>query len=278
MTTGMRYVSAAGAVFDFDRRGVYPVPHEAFDWEATATELNGELAFVTREPRDLEVPVTVAQVADPRPIMDELYETCASDLAADTTGRLYVGDWWMPAVLVSSAKSLWWRGRAPVTYELTFHSPRPWWVRERTYQFFPVAEVGSALDYPHDYPFDYGGIGQADFVTSGSPYASDFVLRVYGPATNPYVMVGGNRYEVDVTVPDGGLLVVDSAAATVTLSDAQGVSANSFGDTPDSGAGSGSYIFEPIRPGDQQVSWDGTFGFDLIVMERRDERKWAPSS
>lgn len=275
MTTGMRYVSSSGATFDFDRAGVYPVPSEAWDWAAEAYELNGELSLVTRGPRDLSVPVTIAQVADPRPIMEELYSVAAADLAASAEGRLYMGEWYLPATLVGSEKRGWWRDAGPVSYDLTFHSPRPWWVRETTHSFYPVAVAGSALDYPHDYPYDYGGQGQAGFVSTQAPYPCDFVLRVYGPATNPYVIVGDNRYEVDVTVPDGGLLVIDSEAATVTLMTAAGAQSNAFPDTPDYGRSSGSYVFEPIRPGDQQVSWDGTFGFDLVLKERRDERAWT---
>ena len=278
MITGLKYVNSAGAEFDFDRAGVHPVPSGIWDWEVSALELNGELAYLSRSPRDLSFDVTFAQGVPPQAAMDDLYSVCAVDVAGNSTGALMMGEWSIPAVLTKSEKTGWWRPNGPVSYALTFRCPRPWWTRSIVYQFFAVSEQGTALDYPHDYPFDYGGQGQAGFVSSDTPYPCDFVLRVYGPATNPYVVIGGNRYEVDVTVPAGGLLVVDSEAPTVELIQPGGAHSNVFDDTPDLGADDGAYIFAPIQPGDQQVSWDGTFGFDLVISERRDERTWSAQS
>jgi hypothetical protein len=274
MITGLRYVNSKGDAFDFDAAGVHPVPDTVWDWEASVLELNGETAAYTRSARTVSVPVTLTFQAPPYQAMDALYDVAAYDLANDATGQLVMGDWSMPAALVKSEKARWWRSDGPVAMTLSFRSPRPFWTREAKQSFFPVAEAGSALDYPHDFPFDYGGQGQAGFVSNASPYPADFVLTIYGPATNPYVIIGGNRYEASVDVPSGGLLVIDSEAGTVTLSDSYGAQTNAFGDTPDSGRGSGDYIFEPIPSGDQQVSWDGTFGFDLAVKVRRDERVW----
>ena len=278
MMTGLMYTNSKGQEFDFDESGISATPSTVFDWEYSALELNGELSYLSRQPRDIEVEVSLMRPASQYGQMERLYSVCAVDVAAAVTGTLSMGEWSTPAVLIASEKNRWWMDRGPVSYVLTFHCPRPWWFRAVEHQFFAVFEQGTALDYPHDYEYDYGGQGQAGFVTVDSPYESDFILRIYGPATNPYVVIGGNRYEVDVTVPDGGLLVIDSEAATVELKAPGGSLSNAFDSAPDLGRDSGAYIFAPIGPGDQEVSWDGTFGFDLVVKERRDERIWSELS
>lgn len=41
------------------------------------------------------------------------------------------------------------------------------------------------------------------------------------------------------------------------------------------GAGSGSYCFEPLRPGTSTVSWDGSFGFDITHYQEEGEPPWS---
>lgn len=274
MITGLKYTNSAGKIFDFDQQGVHPRFETVFDWEVDTLQLNGELAAYSREPRDLEVALTIVGRIDKSQVMNTLYSALAYDLANQTFGYLSVGDWSIPCALIKSSKTLWWREKQPTDYSLTFRSFYPFWTKTVTYQFFKVSEIGSALDYEHDFAFDYGGSGQSSIVTVDSVFESDFFLRIYGPATNPYVIIAGNRYEVDVSVPEGSLLEVDSAAGTVTLISDTGVRSNVFGSTPDAYSGSGEWIFQPIPPGTSSLAWDGTFGFDLLIYERSDERKW----
>ena len=274
MKTGMVYTNSSGDSFDFDQSGVYPVPHEAWDWEYGVETLNGEFASYYRGQRDLVIPVTFTGT-NFRQAMESLYDVVSRDIADGAAGTLSIGEWSMPAVMTKSVKSLWWKENGPSFYDLTFSSPRPWWTRPSEFQFFAVDQSPEGLDYPHDFAFDYGSSGQASFIAVGGAYPADFLLRVYGPAVNPYVLIAGNRYEVDVSVPDGGLLEIDSSAGTVTLKTAQGTASNAFGATPDAAPGSGEYVFERIPVGNASLSWSGAFGFDLVVYERRDERAWT---
>lgn len=274
MITGLKYTNSNGATFDFDDSGVYPVPSSVWDWEYEANELNGNIASYSRGSSNIEIPVSISSLVDVRAVMDALYSVAAYDLARDATGTLSMGEWSMPAALVKSAKTGWWRPGGPTRYTLTFHSPSPWWKRPVNHQFARFDDETGGLDYPHDYSFDYGVTGGYDFVVVGGSYAADFLLRIYGPASDPNVIIGGNSYMVNVEVPAGGLLEVDSRAGTVLLKDAQGNATNAFPYAPDDGAGSGRYILQQMEPGYHPVTWDGTFGFDLIVYERRDERLW----
>uniref|UniRef100_UPI001C4FBB1D hypothetical protein n=1 Tax=Collinsella vaginalis TaxID=1870987 RepID=UPI001C4FBB1D len=95
-------------------------------------------------------------------------------------------------------------------------------------------------------------------------------IRVFGPATAPYVIIGGNRYAVDADVPDGGFLLVDGTTYTATVTDVDGNATDVTASARrGSGEGSGEYAFERVRPGDQDVTWDNSFGFSVIVHEVR---------
>lgn len=133
------------------------------------------------------------------------------------------------------------------------------------------------LDYPHNYPHDYSKIAAASSVESSVFIPSDVHLVIFGPATNPYILVGGNKYQVNVTVPSGGYVTIDGREKTIvlTLADGTGQNAFSYG-VRGGGQGGGTYIFEPIPPGTQEVTYSGTFGFNLGWYEEEGEPPWKP--
>ena len=134
------------------------------------------------------------------------------------------------------------------------------------------------LDYPHDYQYDYQKTSYTESVTPSVLTPSDVHLVIYGPAVNPYVIVGGNRYQVNVTVPSGGYVIVDGRDKTINLTLADGTVQNVFSSgVRGGGAGDGTYIFEKIPAGTSEVTYDGSFGFDLGWYEEEGEPPWNQS-
>lgn len=134
------------------------------------------------------------------------------------------------------------------------------------------------LDYPHNYEYDYQKTSSTGNITPSVLTPSDVYLAVFGPAVNPYVIVGGNRYQVNVTVPAGGYLVVDGRDKTIQLTLADGTVQNVFSSgVRGGGSGGGSYIFERVPAGTSEVTYDGSFGFDLGWYEEEGEPPWSLS-
>ena len=100
--------------------------------------------------------------------------------------------------------------------------------------------------------------------------SSEFRLKIYGEATNPAVVINGHTYKINGTISKGESLMIDSMTKTITLTTASGKKINWFDKR-----GRKEYIFEPLPTGQSTVSWDGTFGFDLTVVEKRSEPKWT---
>ena len=134
------------------------------------------------------------------------------------------------------------------------------------------------LDYPHNFSYDFSKIEAAGSIESSVLSPSDVHLVVYGPAVNPYIIVGDNKYQVNVTVPSGGYLTVDGRKKTIVLTLADGTEQNAFSyGVRGGGAGGGTYIFEKIQPGQQEVTYSGSFGFDLGWYEEEGEPPWSLS-
>lgn len=139
----------------------------------------------------------------------------------------------------------------------------------------PYMVAGGLLNYPHDYEYDYVESSSTNTVETSVLTPSNINIIIYGPATNPAITIGGNVYQVNTTVPSGGYLTIDGREKTIVLTLANGTTQNAFAyGLRGTGAGGGSYIFEPIKSGLQSVSWDGSFGFDLGWYEEEGEPPW----
>ena len=156
--------------------------------------------------------------------------------------------------------------------ELTFIAPALSWVTEVTRQLFPQSEGNevTGLDFPYDHPFDFAdedlGVAtwEIDHVRS-----SEFQMIVYGPCTNPYVLINNHAYAVYTDLEDGEYLIIDSQSSTVYKYLSNGTVENLFHDR-----GLADSVFEPIPSGLLRVNWSGAFGFDLTLYLERREARW----
>lgn len=134
-----------------------------------------------------------------------------------------------------------------------------------------------AYEPAHPYAYDY----KADFesyltLTNDNVLGSSYVAVIYGPCTNPDIILANDGDEDDVEiaintdVPAGGRLVVDMTDKTVTKYMPDGSIINAFGQR-DLDAG---YLWTKVPYGLSHVIWDGSFDFDLLLIEERSEPKW----
>lgn len=134
-------------------------------------------------------------------------------------------------------------------------------------------DASGTKKYPFVYPYTYASEFGVRYIEVNDAAPIPFGFTFFGPAANPKVRIGSNCYEFDITVPEGGYLSVESLPeATVTLVDKDGKRTNEFscakrGD----GEGSGSYAFERIPPGTEEVWWSDMFGFDLTLVHERSD-------
>ena len=279
MPSRLHYVSSSGARVSLDGGGAHVGTAPALRSRAWSYDLSWRSANgISRDAREAAVDAWLAPGA-----ADELREQADRDLALRSPGRLvFDGAWYQRAYLAKSEVSEV-HGRRVLKAALTFLLLDGAWRREVTTEFY-ADEVsdGSALDYPHDYEYDYGGSGANRTVTVAGLVPADVRLTVFGPVTDPRVVVAqgefSNTYSANVTVPGGSRLVIDGSSypRSIRLVGKYGEVEDRFADgVRGDGAGGGSYCFEPLRPGTSSVAWDGSFGFEMTHYQEEGEPPWS---
>lgn len=234
--------------------------------------VNDAVSQFARKPKDFSLPAIMRGGSlEERNRVVDVFE---ADVAAKVPGTLRVGECEMRCWVIGSAKSRWHFDDGVMHADLTVHADDPVWSRERTLEFYkePQQPQTGYLDYPVGYPYDYKRDDRATQFEAPFGVPCRFRLTFYGPVESPYVIIGGNRYQVDASVPQGGILTVDSVAGTIVLKGATGSESDAFA----SGVREkGARIFEPMPAGAVDLSWSGAFGFSLTYVEERSEPVWS---
>ena len=231
-----------------------------------------DLVSATRPAREVDVTFNADyQTAD------GLRRVADADVTARTPGVFVAQKEWRQRgyILASQPNDIHY-GRLSTELKIALLDGAWWRLVVRSFMPSGGGSGDTYLDYPHDYPYDYEKTSYTGGITPSVLTPSDVYLVVYGPTVNPYVIVGDNRYQVNTTVPSGGYLTVDGRDKTINLTLADGTVQNVFSSgVRGGGAGGGTYIFEQIPAGTSEVTFDGSFGFDLGWYEEEGEPPWS---
>lgn len=268
----IKYKSNAGTVISLNSDVYVGKPNDLFSREWDYTIGYRALATASRGARKVSFKAFFADMA-----RADAFRRCAdTDMQKGTPGTIYVNDWFQRCFVVASeADGI---GDDFLAAKLTLVLLDGVWRRGTTTAFAPVRGLADYefLDLPHDLPYDLGVTQPLRYAVNPGYFGSPAKFVVYGPAVNPSVRLAGNRYQVDVTVPEGGYMDIDPLRRTVTVVAADGSTMDAFSKAHrGSGAGSGEYIFERVPVGTSEISWDNSFGFDLTLYEEEGEPTWS---
>ena len=234
--------------------------------------------------REVSVSITFASYDD----ADAFASACNGDVAAGTPGRITTG------IIESALNTSPWYARAYIT-DMSFDTITPTcivcsatvvlldggvWYRDSS-TILSKSSAGSSydyLDYPHGYDYDFLGMTTTDdiVVESSSTDSVDIRIVVQGPAVNPYVMIDGNRYEVDDTIDAGWTITIDTREKTIIKSSDTGIVTNDFAlGVRGDGVGSGTYVFERLRVGRHTVAWSSSGNIEVTVYDERCLPPWS---
>lgn len=265
------YLSPHGEVIDFLSGGRLASPASILSYDWTYINEGKKLTSISAENSDKSLVVlfysedegTTAQ------IRNEAYIVFDRDIRAGTPGRLYVGDYYMECYIKGASNLLSKSGRFVKT-EYSIISCYPAWRKETLIENPPyVAEDDvEGLDYPYAYPYDYAmRRSGAKTINNPSPFASHFRMILYGPSTAPPVLsIGSHRYGLTRGIADGCTVTIDSMEKTIYMHDEARQRYNWLNARIKEES-----IFELIPEGIAPFVWDGSFGFDLYIVEERSE-------
>ena len=275
MLEQLKYVNHQNEVFEFGKNGVYVNQNDLRDFAWTATKRNNRISALNRDVsnRNLTIIIICATEAEGTAVKNRLHEISEKDVYAMKYGKIVIGDYYFKCFVTKSQKAQYLINKRYMRVTLTLTTDQPYWIKETTKAFRTAASSSgtvSGLDYPHDFPFDYLSATSNDKINNTGFVASAFKLIVYGECTNPLIYIGDHAYQVNCTVDENEYLTIDSVAKQIYLTKNDGTIINEFNQRKKD-----SYIFEKIPAGMNAVSWNGSFGFDLTLLEERSEPKWT---
>lgn len=270
------YENHLGQRFVGQENGVFLNANELRDYSWSYDVINNRISRFYKgvTPRKLPLLVCRSTKEEADEVRNRLLDVAEVDVEAMQPGKIYAGDYYTTGYITSSKKTDYRRHGRYCWIDLTLTSSNPSWNRETTHVFGGSQNAAQAdrsgVDYPYDYAFDYSVSTANRQIVCDAVRGSKFKLRIYGEATNPAVTINGHAYKVNGMVRAGETLVIDSLNKTIILTTASGTKVNWFNNRSRE-----SYIFEPIPPGLNNVLYNGSFAFDLIVIEERSEPRWT---
>lgn len=270
------YENHLGQRFTGLDHGVYLNYNDLRDYSWSHDTINGRISRFYRAATSRKIPLVVNCASDEEgtKIKNRLLELAEADIEARLPGKVYIGEYYTTGYITGSVKSDYLISKRYCTINLTLTSDDPAWYREETHPFVPgsgtAIGVGGGTDYPYDYPYDYALSLTGRSITCDASRDSAFRLLIYGEASNPSITIGGHTYVINGTIGAGESLLIDSVTKTITLTTVRGTKINWFDKR-----GRENYIFQPIPAGQNMVSWNGSFGFDLTTIEERSEPRWT---
>ena len=204
------------------------------------------------------------------------FEIIDADNIANQRGKLYIGEYYVECNVISSNKTFWKETFRGMENAVKILIPYPYWCSESTKTFLKgnIKDKGDETDpylyYPFSYPYQYSAPQDERFIQNDHYAACDFKMVIFGPCTNPAIMINGHLHEVRASIHDGERLEIDSRNHTVHRHMNDGRIENLF-----NLRNKESNLFEKIPNGRCNVLWNiEAFGFDLTLYKERSEPKW----
>ena len=268
------YENHLGQRFVGLENGVYLNSNELrnYTWEYDVINNRISRFYRSVKPRKLPLVVCCSTKEEADAARNRLMEITEADIEAIQPGTIYTGEYYITGFITESKKSDYRTHGRTCKLDLVLTSQTAW-NRETVHVFGStdkgVAASRSGFDFPFDYAYDYSVSTASRQVVNDAIKSSNFKLKIYGEATDPAVMINGHAYKVNGMIKAGETLLIDSLNKTITLTTASGSKVNWFNnrDRHD-------YIFEPIPPGANNVIYNGSFKFDLTIIEERSEPRW----
>lgn len=236
---------------------------------------------------------------------DYLLSVLDADVAEKEPGRLYTNTgYYLECLFVKSKKSDWNMGINFMFNSFTLLVPRPVWVRETSYSFlaeaadlitilpgeeepeqvitmeeeamFPEFSYDFAVrqggrTYPvFDYPFDYKRVKGIRQINNDSYLPCHFKITIYGPVTDPELVIANHIYRVGTIVFTSERLEIDSRNNTVIKIGRLGEETDMYNSRYKLQS-----VFSKIPPGQHTVTWPGGYGIDITLYDERSEPRWS---
>ena len=219
--------------------------------------------------------------------IDTLNNCIEADIYDGIKGKIIYGDWYTWGYIVSAKNSKWQYDKPLVKKTLTLVREQANWYRitrsanygdaKPTYNFqeediktFEIDLRGNNVYEGYNYDFDYmTDIASQKVIVNPNASPCDFVITIQGYVNRPEIEIGNNILSINAEVPYGAFLQIDSSKKTAVLTLADGKLINVFG-----ARNPNYYLFQRIPVGKNVITWNGSYLWEIQMLEERSEPLW----
>lgn len=272
------YKSSNGKSFDLvgEMMRVTSGTFHKYEWKAiTSKILMGDKVYgFKKEAAMYDLVITFRGDEEERKSrMDELINAFEHDVVKNTPGRIYSGDYYIDCFIIKTETGVSQRSARWVQNDVGVYCPYNNWIKDTKKELYPSTGGGRSsayLDYPYEYEYDYTASEAGSDNWFIDHYTdSNFDMIIYGPCTNPRIVINSHVYQVNDTLAAGEYITVNSREKTVIKHLNNGTTQNIFNKRNKE-----SSLFEKIPAGDNIITWSGEYGVDIIAHIERSEPEW----
>lgn len=252
---------------------------DLFDGDYDSVDENDHIQEFERKITDYSLDIEInARGGAFQKAVDYLEDVAEKDIINVTPGKLYVGNSYLKCWLTGTGKDRWVNDLFSISNSLTVTSDYPYWITEESFSFLKASQSGAVspwLDYPYDYPYEYSKVRNVQYIQNSNYTASGFRITIYGPCINPLIRIAGHVYELQTTLYESEYAIIDSS--TRYSKDRKIVKVKADGSQEDifNSRNKASDIWQKIPAGRSIVSWNGAFGFDVVLFNERGTPRWT---
>lgn len=278
----VKFVNHINEVMEWGKKGIFVNYNDLHDYSWDFTSDNNKISSFKKGIVQKTIPIIICCDSEEDGLLmkNRLMEYAEKDVLALRHGKIIIGDYYLKCYISGSKKGKYLEDKRYMTATLTVTTDYPQWVKESMVSFRTDGSVVTDttqetsgkrnFDFNYDFHYDYTSGMRNKTLNNTGFVGTNFKLIIFGAAVNPAVHVAGHTYKVNCEVQAGEYLTIDSLAQTVILTRSDGTEVNEFNQR-----NRASYIFGKIPSGNNAVTWDGDFGFDIVLLEERSEPKWT---
>lgn len=261
------YVNSINQKIEFGKNGLYINESDLHDYEWAYGTSHNKITYFNTQIFEKGIPIVIVSQskAERNEIANNLFKVVDYDVVNRKPGKLWIGDWYLQGYFMAAGSSGYSNDNT-ISIKLKFVSDMLW--RKETSYYFTNRGTVNDLDFNYDHDYDLKR-PVSHKIQNTNYVDTDFRIVIHGTANNPTVYIGENLYSVEVVIPDKNRLVIDSVNKTIKAYTEFGVETNCF-----AYRNKDWYIFEKIKPGTNEVDWDGNYAVEVVLIEQRSEPEW----
>lgn len=265
------HVNSKGDVLDLDSLRISTYSSNLRDYEWSYESRNNQITRFTKKIAKRNVVFTFhCNKLKAIEIKNKFYEHFDVDVLNKKYGYFLLNGYKYYCYLIKSVKSNYNVVKRYLELKIEVVTDKDYWFKENTKEInFSKVNINDSLVYEFVYPFTYGSMNTVLF-NNDSFVESDAIIRIFGQCENPLVTINDKVYQVNVSLDEGEYLEIDTENKTIYKFSIYGDKVNYF-----NYRNKKYNVFDKIPSGTVNVSANGEFKVDIVIIEKRSEPKWS---